>query len=81
MALAIAPGPDHPVGGGVSLCQSVVDHADRVELGRMDDMLTITLVITGAFFIAINLFIVVARYRRRGIVRPTNRTTGNWNGG
>ncbi|CAB3760290.1 cytochrome B558 subunit A [Burkholderia sp. MSh2] len=35
---------------------------------RMDDMLTITLVITGAFFIAINLFIVVAllRYRHRG---------------
>ena len=34
---------------------------------RMDDMLTITLVITGVFFIAINLFIVVAlvRYRHR----------------
>lgn len=34
---------------------------------RMDDMLTITLVITGALFIAINLFIVIAlvRYRHR----------------
>jgi len=34
---------------------------------RMDDMLTITIVITGALFIAINLFIVIAlvRYRHR----------------
>ena len=52
--------------------------------GRMDDMLTITLVITGAFFIAINLFIVVAlvRYRhRRGhraAYEPHNRKLEWW---
>ncbi|MBY4721551.1 MULTISPECIES: c-type cytochrome [Burkholderia] len=51
---------------------------------RMDDMLTITLVITGAFFIAINLFIVVAlvRYRHRSGHRaayePHNRKLEWW---
>ncbi|WP_423395994.1 c-type cytochrome [Burkholderia sp. LMG 21824] len=51
---------------------------------RMDDMLTITLVITGAFFVAINLFIVVAlvRYRHRGGHRaayePHNRKLEWW---
>ncbi|MGF6956254.1 c-type cytochrome [Paraburkholderia youngii] len=51
---------------------------------RMDDMLTITLVITGVFFIAINLFIVIAllRYRhRRGhraVYEPHNRRLEWW---
>ncbi|MBP0604906.1 MULTISPECIES: c-type cytochrome [Burkholderia] len=51
---------------------------------RMDDMLTITLVITGAFFVAINLFIVVAlvRYRHRSGHRaayePHNRPLEWW---
>ncbi|WDR98321.1 cytochrome c oxidase subunit II [Burkholderia ambifaria] len=51
---------------------------------RMDDMLTITLVITGAFFIAINLFIVFAllRYRhrsgRRAAYEPHNRRLEWW---
>lgn len=51
---------------------------------RMDDMLTITLVITGAFFIAINLFIAIAlmRYRHRGGQRaayePHNRRLEWW---
>lgn len=51
---------------------------------RMDDMLTITLVITGAFFIAINLFIAIAlmRYRHRGGHRaayePHNRRLEWW---
>jgi cytochrome c oxidase subunit II len=51
---------------------------------RMDDMLTITLVITGAFFIAINLFIVVAllRYRHRdghrAAYEPHNRKLEWW---
>ncbi|WP_175913242.1 c-type cytochrome [Burkholderia metallica] len=51
---------------------------------RMDDMLTITLVITGAFFIAINLFIVIAlvRYRHRDGHRaayaPHNRRLEWW---
>ncbi|RKU00466.1 cytochrome B [Burkholderia sp. Nafp2/4-1b] len=51
---------------------------------RMDDMLTITIVITGAFFIAINLFVVLAlvRYRHRGGHRaayePHNRRLEWW---
>ncbi|MBB5424254.1 cytochrome c oxidase subunit 2 [Paraburkholderia sp. JPY158] len=51
---------------------------------RMDDMLTITLVITGVFFIAINLFIVIAlvRYRHRKGHRadyePHNRRLEWW---
>ncbi|WP_175974092.1 c-type cytochrome [Burkholderia sp. BCC1047] len=51
---------------------------------RMDDMLTITIVITGAFFIAINLFVVIAlvRYRHRGGHRaayePHNRRLEWW---
>ncbi|HEX7934042.1 MAG TPA: c-type cytochrome [Paraburkholderia sp.] len=51
---------------------------------RMDDMLTITLVITGVFFIAINLFIVIAlvRYRHRkghrAAYEPHNRRLEWW---
>ncbi|MCA3814055.1 MAG: cytochrome B, partial [Burkholderia sp.] len=51
---------------------------------RMDDMLTITLVITGVLFIAINLFIAIAlvRYRHRSGHRaayePHNRRLEWW---
>ncbi|WP_175823472.1 c-type cytochrome [Burkholderia sp. BCC0419] len=51
---------------------------------RMDDMLTITIVITGALFIVINLFVVLAlvRYRHRGGHRaayePHNRRLEWW---
>jgi cytochrome c oxidase subunit 2 len=51
---------------------------------RMDDTLTITLVITGLFFVAINLFVVytLVRYRhregRRAAREPDNKTLERW---
>ncbi|MCC8404866.1 c-type cytochrome [Paraburkholderia sp. MMS20-SJTN17] len=51
---------------------------------RMDDMLTITLVITGVLFVAINLFMVIAlvRYRNRkghrATYEPHNRRLEWW---
>lgn len=51
---------------------------------RMDDMLTITLVITGLFFVAINVFIVytLLRYRHRdghrAAYEPENKKLERW---
>ncbi|MGH8833154.1 MAG: cytochrome B, partial [Polaromonas sp.] len=51
---------------------------------QMDDTLTITLVITGLFFVAINLFLVytLLRYRhrdgRRAAYEPENRKLERW---
>ncbi len=51
---------------------------------RMDDMLTITLVITGAFFVVINLFVVYTllkfRHRagRRAAYQPENKRLERW---
>src|SRR6516225_6881244 len=50
----------------------------------MDDTLTITLVITGVFFVAINLFIVYTLFRfrhregRRASHEPENRKLERW---
>ena len=51
---------------------------------RMDDMLTITLLVTGLFFVVINLFVVytVWRYRhradRRAAYEPDNKRLEHW---
>jgi len=51
---------------------------------QMDDTLTITLVITGAFFVAINLFVVYAlvRFRhregRRATAQPESKRLERW---
>ena len=52
---------------------------------QMDDTLTITLVITGIFFVAINLFVAytLLRFRHRDGQRaaPCSRRTSGWSAG